>query len=230
MSDPLSQPKASERGLRSRKKAKRRQDILGVAGKLFNENGFDATTMVQIADATNVSPPTVFNYFGSKENILCALLFEGTARVRMEHLAQRPRENAPFVEILGRLLCELTENTMRIAGKRVWRYAESTNIRRVGTDFQRQFEESDHALMRLIRAYLEDYDLVLRNGRTADYGYLAQMTYDLWTARYLEFIKDDDMPIEAHFERLRQDTALWIDMIFSDDISQSMARQDGDVG
>ena len=226
LSDPLSKDETPETGLRSRKKAQRRQDILSVAGRLFNDNGFDATTMVEIAENTGVSPPTVFNYFGSKENILSALLFEGTARVRVEHLAQRPREDQPFVVILTRLLCELTENTMRIAGKRVWRYAESANIRRVGTEFQKQFAESDLALLRLIRAYLGDYTLVLRSKRPADYDFFAQMVYDLWTARYFEFIKDDGMTIEAHYDRLREDVATWVDMLFDDAVAQATARHD----
>lgn len=228
MSGFTDEPARTEKGaggLRSRKKAQRRQDILNVAGRLFNENGFDATTMVEIAEKTGVSPPTVFNYFGTKENILTALLFEGTARVRVQHLAQRPRPDLPFVDIVTRLLCELTENTMQIAGKRVWRYAESANIRRIGTDFQRQFAASDLALLRLIRAYLDDYTLVLRNKRPADYAFLAQMTYDLWTARYFEFIKDDEMTIATHFERLKADVAIWVDMLFDDAIAQSTARQ-----
>ena len=225
LSDPLSKDETPETGLRSRKKAQRRQDILSVAGRLFNDNGFDATTMVEIAENTGVSPPTVFNYFGTKENILSALLFEGTARVRVEHLAQRPRADQPFVDILTRLLCELTENTMRIAGKRVWRYAESANIRRVGTEFQKQFAESDLALLRLIRAYLGDYTLVLRSKQPADYDFLAQMVYDLWTARYFEFIKDDGMTIEAHYDRLREDVATWVDMLFDDDVAQVTAEQ-----
>ena len=214
--------------MRSRKKAQRRQDILNVAGRLFNDNGFDATTMVEIAENTGVSPPTVFNYFGSKENILSALLFEGTARVRVQHLSQRPREDEPFVDILTRLLCELTDNTMRIAGKRVWRYAESANIRRVGTEFQKQFAESDLALLRLIRAYLGDYLLVLRNESRADYDFLAQMIYDLWTARYFEFIKDDSMTIEAHYDRLREDVATWVHMLFDDEVAQATAKQNAE--
>ncbi|MEM1289832.1 MAG: helix-turn-helix domain-containing protein [Pseudomonadota bacterium] len=229
LSDPLSKTETPDTGLRSRKKAQRRQDILSVAGRLFNDNGFDATTMVEIAESTGVSPPTVFNYFGSKENILSALLFEGTARVRVEHLAQRPREDQPFVDILTRLLCELTENTMRIAGKRVWRYAESANIRRVGTEFQKQFAELDFALLRLIRAYLGDYTLVLRCKQPADYDFLAQMVYDLWTARYFEFIKDDSMTIEAHYGRLREDVATWVDMLFDDAVAQATARQDAEA-
>ena len=60
----------------------------------------------------------------------------------------------------------------------------------------------------------------------ADYDFLAQMVYDLWTARYFEFIKDDGMTIEAHYERLREDVATWVDMLFDDAVAQATARHD----
>lgn len=205
-----------ETGLRGRKKAKRRQYILKVAGKLFNQNGFDATTMAEIAEAADISSPTVFNYFGSKENILSALLFEGTERERIEHLAKPRRTGLPFSEVLGSLLCEITENTLRIAGKRVWRYAESANIRRTNTEFQHQFTKSDQELLRLMRAYLFDYDLVLRSGAEPDFDFLAQLIFDRWTARYFDFIKDDDMPLADHFELLRGDALSIVELLFKD--------------
>lgn len=218
---PTSQTKETpDTGLRGRKKAKRRQQILRVAGALFEANGFDSTTMAEIAEAADISSPTVFNYFGSKENILSALLFEGTERERSQHLAQPRRIGAPFSEILGDLMCEITENTLRIAGKRVWRYAESTNIRRTKTEFQRQFTESDLELVRLIRAYLGAYDLKLRSKAEPDHEFLALLVFDRWTARYLEFIKDDDMPLKAHMKTLKEDAASLVDLVFEDGFAQ----------
>ena len=213
-------PDLQDAGLRTRKKAKRRRGILQVAGALFNENGFDSTTMAEIAEAADVSPPTVFNYFGSKENILSALIFEGTERERIQHMAQPRTYGVPFAKILGNLLCEMSENTMRIAGKRVWRYAESTNIRRANTDFQRRFAESDQALVDLIRGYLEDYDLRLRSGEPANRDFLARVIFDRWTARYLEFIKDDAMGLQAHLGAVRADAEALVRLLFEDDFAQ----------
>ncbi len=57
-------------GLRERKKAQTRQHISDVATGLFLARGFDAVTMADIAGAADVSVKTIFNYFGSKEDLL----------------------------------------------------------------------------------------------------------------------------------------------------------------
>jgi AcrR family transcriptional regulator len=59
-------------GLRERKKIKTRQAIRREAIRLFDANGYAATTVEQIADAAEVSPSTFFRYFPSKESLLLA--------------------------------------------------------------------------------------------------------------------------------------------------------------
>src|SRR6516164_7678377 len=59
-------------GLRERKKIKTRLAIRREAFRLFDANGYAATTVEQIADAAEVSPSTFFRYFPSKESLLLA--------------------------------------------------------------------------------------------------------------------------------------------------------------
>src|SRR5690349_5741339 len=58
-----------ELSLRERKKAKTRLAISHVATKMFNERGFDAVTVAEIAAAAEVSVATLFNYFETKEDL-----------------------------------------------------------------------------------------------------------------------------------------------------------------
>lgn len=55
--------------LRARKKAQTRQAISDEATRLFLERGFDAVTLAEVAEAAGVSVKTIFNYFGSKEEL-----------------------------------------------------------------------------------------------------------------------------------------------------------------
>ena len=57
-------------GLRERKKQKTREAIQREAMRLFQENGYEETTIEQIAAAVEISPSTFFNYFPSKEDVV----------------------------------------------------------------------------------------------------------------------------------------------------------------
>jgi AcrR family transcriptional regulator len=57
-------------GLRERKKQKTRELIATTALALFAERGYQATTVAEIAEATEVSERTVYAYFPTKEDIL----------------------------------------------------------------------------------------------------------------------------------------------------------------
>lgn len=76
-------------GLRERQKAARRQAISDAATALFMERGFDAVTMAEVAEAAGVSIKTIFNYFGSKEELF--LDREAEARqATIDAIVQRP--------------------------------------------------------------------------------------------------------------------------------------------
>jgi AcrR family transcriptional regulator len=57
-------------GLRERKKQATRAHIAAVATLLFAEQGFEATTIAQIAERAEVAKMTVTNYFPLKEDLL----------------------------------------------------------------------------------------------------------------------------------------------------------------
>ncbi|WP_262505544.1 TetR/AcrR family transcriptional regulator [Streptomyces sp. TRM68367] len=78
-------------GLRERKKIKTRQAIRNATYALIEEQGYEATTIEQIAERAEVSPSTVFRYFPAKEDIV---LTDEWDPVMLEELRARPADEA----------------------------------------------------------------------------------------------------------------------------------------
>jgi AcrR family transcriptional regulator len=68
----LPQPAVAKPSLRVRKTARTREAIIKVSRKLFDRQGFEATTLEQIAELADVHKQTVLRYFSSKEEIALA--------------------------------------------------------------------------------------------------------------------------------------------------------------
>jgi AcrR family transcriptional regulator len=79
--------------LRERKKAATRRDLMTVALGLFGTQGFDKTTVEEIAAAADVAPRTFFRYFPTKVDVLFADHDELVTLLR-DTLAARPADES----------------------------------------------------------------------------------------------------------------------------------------
>jgi len=99
-------------GLRERKKAKTRAAIQHEALRLFREQGYEATTVEQIAEAVEISPSTFFRYFPAKEDLV---LTDDYDPLIMEAFRAQPAELGPIQAVRGALravFAGLTEEEM----------------------------------------------------------------------------------------------------------------------
>ena len=103
-------------GLRERKRRRTRLEIADVATRLFVERGFEQVTLAEIADAAEVSVKTIFNHFGSKEDLFFDRVDE--VRARFESAVT---DRAPGVTILAAMRELLTQHLVPIGDLPPWR-------------------------------------------------------------------------------------------------------------
>ncbi|MFC5405078.1 TetR family transcriptional regulator [Cohnella soli] len=80
-------------GLRERKKIKTRAAIQQHAVRLIREQGYQATTIEQIAEAADISPSTFFRYFSTKEAVV---LEDDYDPLLSQYFREQPKELSPI--------------------------------------------------------------------------------------------------------------------------------------
>ncbi|HEV2028590.1 MAG TPA: TetR family transcriptional regulator [Candidatus Dormibacteraeota bacterium] len=108
-------------GLRERKKQKTRESIQREAMRLFEMQGYEETTIEQIAAAVEISPSTFFNYFPSKEDVV---LYDAYDPVLASLLMERPADE-PLSISFRRVLEEMggifeRDREIILARARLW--------------------------------------------------------------------------------------------------------------
>jgi AcrR family transcriptional regulator len=87
-------------GLRERKKIKTRTAIRDATYALIKEQGYDATTIEQIAERAEVSQSTVFRYFPTKEDIV---LTDEYDEILLHELSARPADE-PWMDSVRHIM------------------------------------------------------------------------------------------------------------------------------
>ena len=92
MTTPTSQQLGQQLGLRERKKLKLRRDVQAAALHLFEAQGYEQTTVEQIAAAADTSTTTFYRYFPTKEDVV---LDDEYDSLMTSVAMSRPRDEAP---------------------------------------------------------------------------------------------------------------------------------------
>jgi AcrR family transcriptional regulator len=89
----LSQREKPPLGLRERKKPKTRAAIQQYALRLFRDQGYDESTIEEIAEVAEVSESTVYRYFSTKEDLV---LWNEFDPLLIEAFREQPAELSPL--------------------------------------------------------------------------------------------------------------------------------------
>ena len=142
-------------GLRERKKLRTRATLISAALRLFEERGYEQTTIAEIAAAADVSTRTFFSYFDGKEDVV----FHGHGR--FEHAIDLARTLAPRLSLVDTLvavvedkLSHATESAAELFefGPAVLRVVESVPALRAAA-----LSRIEHAQRTLVDALVDGY-------------------------------------------------------------------------
>jgi len=100
MSDPAAGTEIP--GLRERKKARLRQQIIDTSIRLFRKRGYENTRVDDIVQSLEISQPTFFRYFPSKDAVLREVGRRGFSCIQ-EHLETELTSDASVTERLRRM-------------------------------------------------------------------------------------------------------------------------------
>src|ERR1700722_18266982 len=101
-------------GLRNRMREAMRAEVVETAFRLFAEQGFERTTVDQIAAEAGLSRTTFYSYFGTNEDVVLSHL-EGLGHQMSEALAGRPDTEDPW-QSLRRAFGVITEGIDQTPG------------------------------------------------------------------------------------------------------------------
>ena len=147
---------ASKPSLRERKKQRTRESIVDSATRLFTVQGYDGTTLAQVAEDADVATSTFFNYFPTKVDIVFCVLDAviESARSRIEGrpeaesavqaisawlTADLPSVEMPYAQVIptiGRII----ESSPELAAEQRLRLAKLEDVLAAG--FARDFGET----------------------------------------------------------------------------------------
>jgi AcrR family transcriptional regulator len=193
-------------GLREQQKALRRETISRTALGLFERQGFQTTTMEQIARLAAVSVPTVFAYFGSKQEILLEKLREADHRA----VAEARGRLAQFDQALDALCfyeAHLTDYAFEVLPAPLWREILPPLLPLLGSH-QREVPEAykrvNDALVEELKHLLQDLCDSGKLRADLDVGYAAFLINDYGHLQLLRLCSCEPLDLVAHRADVRR--------------------------
>ena len=151
---PLPSPFRSRED-RSREREAKREAVLLTAVRLFNERGFHASSLDDVAAALGVSKPTIYHYLGNKEQVLIECVTRGLEAL-LEAADVSGQEPGNGLHRLRRFLRRYAEIIMDDFGRCVIRVGDESLSPQGAAQFRARKKDIDLAMRRMIEAAIAD--------------------------------------------------------------------------
>ncbi|MCF5141818.1 TetR/AcrR family transcriptional regulator [Pseudomonas sp. WS 5532] len=194
-------------GLRERQKAERRQAISEAAVELFERQGFQNTTIEQIASQAGVSPPTVFKYFGNKQEIILEILHHADQRAITDTRSLIHQIDDP-VEALCHLERLLTGYALEVMHPSLWRELLPLILFGGSNGLPEGYRAMNDALRAEISELLRELQRAGKLRAQLDVELAAFLLNDYSHLQLFRLVNQEHPDIDAHSLQVRRITEL----------------------
>ncbi|PIB43187.1 TetR family transcriptional regulator [Pseudomonas sp. 2822-15] len=194
-------------GLRERQKAERRQAISKAAVELFERQGFQNTTIEQIAGQAGVSPPTVFKYFGNKQEIILEILHHADQRAISDTRSLIHQIDDP-VEALCHLERLLTGYALEVMHPSLWRELLPLILFGASNGLPEGYRAMNDALRAEISELLRELQRAGKLRPQLDVELAAFLLNDYSHLQLFRLVNQEHPDIDAHSLQVRRITEL----------------------
>lgn len=183
-------------GLRERQKADREQRILQAAVTCFREQGYRAVRIEDLAEMAEVAVGTVYNYYGTKGDILIATVAMEVEEVLAsgEDLVADPPRGVE--RALLALIFQYYDHSLEYLSKEMWRMAMALSIKAPGTPNGRRYHELDQKLAAQVTDLIRKLQQRGEIGAEFDAGPLGQLVFNNMNMMFMDFVRDETMTLD----------------------------------
>nr|WP_186354718.1 MULTISPECIES: TetR/AcrR family transcriptional regulator [Pseudomonas] len=193
--------------MRERQKAERRQAISEAAVELFERQGFQNTTIEQIASQAGVSPPTVFKYFGNKQEIILEILHHADQRAITDTRSLIHQIDDP-VEALCHLERLLTGYALEVMHPSLWRELLPLILFGGSNGLPEGYRAMNDALRAEISELLRELQRAGKLRAQLDVELAAFLLNDYSHLQLFRLVNQEHPDIDAHSLQVRRITEL----------------------
>ncbi|VVT08980.1 TetR/AcrR family transcriptional regulator [Rhizobium sp. EC-SD404] len=202
-------------GLREQQKADRHRRILDAASALFRNLGYEAARMEDIAELARVSPGTVYNYFGYKGDVLVAIVAMEVEEILADGALMIDRPHLSVEDAVGALVTHYYDHSLVYLNKEMWRMAMALSIRDPNGAVSRRYTALDQQLADQICQLLKRLQIAGLVTAGLDTSAIGQMIFNNLNMMFMEFVKEERMPLSLLKDRVTQQNAPLLRLIRS---------------
>ncbi|WP_320508827.1 TetR/AcrR family transcriptional regulator [Dongia soli] len=192
-------------GLRDRKKAQQRLDLIEVAVRLFKKRGYEAVRMEDIASKAEVSTKTVYNYFPTKRDILIEFLVADRERAisEFERIIETPLGNP--IDDLVRLM-EADIGDVLLPGERaLWLEIMAVTVRERGDE---RFRRYRHMFTSYFETLLSHFQEAGNISPSLDVALAAHIIHIVHSENFEHFCMEPGLTVEGALSLARKQLEL----------------------